>query len=143
MGASFGAYSAIQSTTLYPNTYKCAIANAGIYDLELMFNEGDIQERSSGKSYLEQVLGTDKKLLSDMSPVNYVDKIKVPLLLAHGKRDNRAPFEHVERLRESLDQENKSYEWFVLDKEGHGFFNPENQKAYMNKVLSFLDKNLI
>ncbi len=143
MGASFGAYSAIQSTTLYPNTYKCAIANAGIYDLELMFNEGDIQERSSGKSYLEQVLGTDKKLLSDMSPVNYVDKIKVPLLLAHGKRDNRAPFEHVERLRESLDRENKSYEWFVLDKEGHGFFNPENQKAYMNKVLSFLDKNLI
>lgn len=142
MGASFGAYSAIQSTTLYPNTYKCAIANAGIYDLELMFNEGDIKERSSGISYLEKVLGTDKKLLSDMSPVNNVDKIKVPLLLAHGKNDERAPFEHAKRLKESLDREKKSYEWFVLDKEGHGFFNTTNQKAYMKKVLSFLDENL-
>ncbi|WOH39074.1 S9 family peptidase [Thalassotalea fonticola] len=143
MGASFGAYSAIQSTTLYPDTYKCAIANAGIYDLELMFDKGDIQERRSGLSYLNQVLGSDQQQLKSMSPVNYVDRIDVPLLLAHGKEDERAPLEHAERLREALDKANKPYEWFILDKEGHGFFNPENQKAYMKKVVSFLDKHLI
>lgn len=142
MGASFGAYSAIQSAAIYPNTYKCAIANAGIYDLELMFEEGDVQARKSGMSYLRNVLGTDKKQLKDMSPVNYVEKIKAPLLLAHGKDDERAPYEHAKRLRNALDDANKPYEWFVLDKEEHGFYNPENQKAYMRKVISFLNQHL-
>ena len=142
MGGSFGAYSAIQSATVYPDSYQCAIGNAGIYDLELMFEEGDVQERSAGLSYLKEVLGTDKKMHRSMSPVNYAEKIKIPLLLAHGKDDERAPFEHAERLKEALDKANKPYEWFVVDKEGHGFYNPENQKAYMKKVVEFLDKHL-
>ena len=142
MGASFGAYSAIQSAALYPKTYKCAIANAGIYDLELMFEEGDIKDRRSGLSYLKMALGTDSEKLKSMSPVNYVEKIEIPLLLAHGEDDERAPFEHAERLREALDKNNKNYEWFVVDKEGHGFYNPDNQKAYMRKVLHFLDEHL-
>jgi dipeptidyl aminopeptidase/acylaminoacyl peptidase len=141
-GASFGAYSAIQSAAVYPNTYKCAIANAGIYDLELMFEEGDIQQKRSGMSYLKNVLGSNREQLKSMSPVNYVEKIKIPLLLAHGKDDKRAPFEHVERLQTALDKANRPYEWFVLDKEEHGFYNPENQKAYMGKVLSFLKQHL-
>jgi dipeptidyl aminopeptidase/acylaminoacyl peptidase len=143
MGASFGAYSAIQSAALYPDVYKCAIANAGIYDLELMFEEGDIQQRRSGMSYLKRVLGTDEQQLKNMSPVNYVAKIQVPIFLAHGEKDKRAPFEHVERLKAALDAEKKPYDWFVIDNESHGFYNPENQKAYMRKVVSFLDKNLL
>jgi len=142
MGGSFGAYSAIQSATLYPDSYQCAIGNAGIYDLELMFEEGDVQERSAGLSYLKVVLGTDEKVLRSMSPVNYAEKIKIPLLLAHGEDDERAPVEHVERLKKALDKANKPYEWLVVDKEGHGFYNPENQKAYMKKVVAFLDKHL-
>ncbi|KGJ94850.1 alpha/beta hydrolase family protein [Colwellia psychrerythraea] len=143
MGGSFGAYSAVQSAALYPEIYKCAIANAGIYDLELMFEEGDVQQRRSGMSYLKRVLGTDEEQLKNMSPVNYVNKIQVPILLAHGEEDKRAPFEHAERLREALDEEKKPYEWFVIGNEAHGFYNPENQKAYMRKVVSFLDKHLI
>jgi len=143
MGGSFGAYSAIQSAALYPDIYKCAIANAGIYDLELMFEEGDVQQKRSGMSYLKRVLGTDKQQLKGMSPVNYVAKIQAPILLAHGEKDRRAPFEHAERLKDALDEEKKPYEWFVVDKEGHGFYNPENQKAYMRKVVGFLDKHLL
>ena len=143
MGASFGAYSAIQSAVKFPDTYKCAIANAGIYDLELMFEEGDIQQRASGKSYLTRVLGTDKAQLKSMSPVHHVAGIKIPLLLAHGENDKRAPFEHARRLRSALDANNKPYQWFVIDKEGHGFYNPENQKAYMQEVINFLNKQLL
>lgn len=142
MGASFGAYSAIQSAAIYPDLYKCAIGNAGIYDLELMFEEGDIRKHKIGKTYLKKVLGTDKEVLRSMSPVNYADKIKIPLLLAHGEEDERAPVEHVERLKEALDKQGKTYEWFVIDKEGHGFYKPENRKAYMKMVVEFLDKHL-
>ena len=143
MGGSFGAYSAVQSVALYSDVYKCAIANAGIYDLELMFEEGDIPQSHSGLSYLKRVLGTDEQELKSMSPVNYAAKIQVPILLAHGEKDKRAPFEHVERLKAALDEEKKAYDWFVIDNESHGFYNPENQKAYMRKVVSFLDEHLL
>ncbi len=142
MGGSFGGYSAIQSAAIYPQTYSCAIANAGVYDLELMFEEGDVQSRASGMSYLKTVLGSNRNKLKSISPVNYVEKIEIPLLLAHGKDDERAPFEHLLRLRKALDKANKPYEWFVIDKEEHGFYNPETKKAYMRKVLSFLDQHL-
>jgi dienelactone hydrolase len=142
MGASFGAYSAVQSVAIYPDSYKCAIANAGIYDLELLFDEGDIRQRRAGLSYLKKVLGTNEQELKSMSPVNYANKIKVPILLAHGEDDERAPYRHAEALRKSLDDTEGDYEWFVVDKEGHGFYNPDNQRAYMNKVVQFLNKNL-
>lgn len=142
MGASFGGYSAIQSLTKYSDTYQCAIANAGIYDLELMFEEGDIQERIAGLSYLKKVLGENKQQLRANSPVHHVGKIKAPILLAHGKKDIRAPYEHALRLRDALDKENKPYEWHVVGKEAHGFYNPNNQKAYMKKVVNFLNTHL-
>jgi dipeptidyl aminopeptidase/acylaminoacyl peptidase len=142
MGGSFGAYSAIQSVTLYPNVYKCAIANAGIYDLEIMFEQGDIPMLRLGRSYLKTVLGNDSAALKKISPVNYVEKIKASLLLAHGEDDERAPVEHVNRLRSALDKIKKPYEWYMVDKEGHGFYKPANRKAYMKKVVSFLDKHL-
>lgn len=142
MGASFGAYSAIQSTIKYPGMYKCAIANAGVYDLELIFEEGDIQKRRFGMAYLKTVLGTDQEKLKAMSPVYSADKINIPLFLAHGEDDQRAPFEHVERLKSALDKAGKPYQWFVVDKEGHGFYNPKNQKAYMKGVVDFLDEHL-
>jgi len=143
MGASFGGYSALQNIINYPDVYNCAVANAGVYDLPLLFESGDITEMSFGQSYLNSTLGTDQAQLEDFSPVYNVEKIKASLLLAHGKRDERAPYEHAERLKDSLDNKEIAYEWFVLKDETHGFHDPENQKKYMNKVVNFLDKNLV
>jgi dipeptidyl aminopeptidase/acylaminoacyl peptidase len=139
MGASFGAYSAVQSATLYPEVYKCVIANAGVYNLELILEENGSR---AVKSFWHEALGNNKDQLKSFSPVNYAEKIQAPLLLAHGKEDQVADFEHVEQLQDALDDANKSYEWFVVEDEGHGFYNPKNQKAYMKKVLNFLDKHL-
>lgn len=142
MGTSFGAYSAIQSASRYPNLYQCAIANAGIYDLELMYEEGDVPKFAFGKSYLKKTIGTDKKQLKENSPVHNIDSIKVPLLIAHGKQDRRAPFEQAERLKKALDDSNKKYQWYTVADESHGFFVPENQKKYMNKVVEFLGSHI-
>ncbi|WP_448550072.1 alpha/beta hydrolase family protein [Thalassotalea fusca] len=142
MGTSFGAYSALQSIIKYPDTYKCSIANAGVYDLPLLFEEGDIPKNSWGESYLEMTLGTNTDALIANSPNYHADKINTPLFLAHGKKDERAPFTHAERLREALDKANKKYEWYAVRNEAHGFFDPKNQKEYMNKVLDFLETHL-
>ena len=142
MGASFGAYSAVQSAILEPELYQCVIANAGVYDLEMMYEEGDIPEVFYGEDYLERVVGKDKKKLKDFSPVYNLKKLKAEILIAHGVKDRRTPFDQAEALIDGLDDIGKKYEVFVKEKEGHGFYKDENQAEYLKRVIRFIDRNL-
>lgn len=141
-GASFGGYSALQSAIRYPDTFKCAIGYAGVYDLEMLYDEGDIRSIAWGDAYLDTTLGSDKAEQRQQSPVHHVDELKVPVLIIHGEDDERAPIEHAEALREALDKADHPYEWLVKDKEGHGFYNEENIIESYEEILSFLEKHL-
>ncbi|TDF36541.1 S9 family peptidase [Alteromonadaceae bacterium M269] len=142
MGGSFGGYSAVQSATLAPDLFKCVVANAGVYDLEMMYTEGDIPDRLYGKAYLNSALGTNIEKLKAFSPVNNVAKLKAPLLIAHGKKDRRVPIEQANALRDALDEHNKPYEWFVKKAETHGFYDEGNRAEYYERVVKFLDQHL-
>ena len=142
MGASFGGYSALQSATLAPDLFKCVVGNAGVYDIEMMFEEGDIPRILWGKSYLESQLGNDKELMRKHSPVHNVAKLKAPVLIAHGEKDVRVPIEHAEALRDAMDKHGKKYEWFVKESESHGFHDVGNRTEYFEKVIQFLAKHL-
>lgn len=140
MGASFGGYSALQSAILEPDLFQCAVGVVGVYDLPLMFEEGDIAQRSSGVAYLERVLGTDEKQLKEFSPSYNVEKLKVPVLIVHGGEDQRAPIEQAESLIDALKKADKPYQYYLLEDEGHGFYKPEHRLKYFKKVLAFLEK---
>lgn len=142
MGASFGGYSALQSAILEPDLFQCAVGVVGVYDLPLMFEEGDVAQRSSGVAYLERVLGTDEKQLKAFSPSYNVDKLKVPVLIVHGGEDQRAPIEQAESLIDALKKADKPYQYYLLEDEGHGFYKPEHRLKYFKKVLAFLEKPL-
>jgi dipeptidyl aminopeptidase/acylaminoacyl peptidase len=142
MGGSFGAYSAVQSATLAPDLYNCVVANAGIYDLPLMYQKGDIESRYLGDEYLEKTIGRDNDELAKFSPVNRMALLEQPIFIAHGEKDERAPFEHAKRLRKALDQNGKQYEWFVKRREAHGFYDNDNQVEYLQAAIEFLKKHL-
>jgi dipeptidyl aminopeptidase/acylaminoacyl peptidase len=142
MGASFGGYSAVQSATMAPDLFKCVVANAGVYDLELMFKNGDVKDLLWGKSFLEQVLGTDIEVIRKFSPVNNVESLNAPILIAHGKKDRRVPINHANALKKKLDKLDKHYEWFVKSSETHGFHDEKNRAEYYQKVSEFLAKHL-
>ncbi|GGI93713.1 peptidase S9 [Shewanella hanedai] len=141
-GGSFGGYSALQSAIIEPDLFKCAIGFAGVYDLPLMFEEGDVQGRRAGERYLKQVLGEDEQVLKSMSPTHNVDKLKAKLLLVHGGEDERAPIEQFEALEEALEKQNYPFQKLIMDDEGHGFYNDEHKAKYYGEMMSFLKKNL-
>ncbi len=141
MGGSFGAYSAVQSAILFPDQYQCVVANAGVYDLELMFKDGDIEDKYWGDSYLEEVLGTDEEEWKKFSPVHNTDSIKAAIFLAHGKKDPRAPYKHFQRLTKALKKSNKNFVTFVKNDEDHGFYLEKNQTEYLEKVVKFLKQH--
>ncbi|MEG3765767.1 S9 family peptidase [Alteromonas sp. 14N.309.X.WAT.G.H12] len=142
MGTSFGGYSAVMSAELAPDLFKCAVATAGVYDLNLMYSEGDIPELLWGKKYLNKAIGSDEAQLAAFSPVNHVSKLAGPVLISHGEKDRRVPIEHAERLKAAMDKAQKPYEWFVESTETHGFYDENNRAQYYQRVIDFLAKSL-
>jgi len=141
-GASFGGYASLMSVVKEPDLYKCAIGYVGIYDMDLMFEKGDIAGMKYGQNFLAKVLGNDKAQLDMFSPARHVDKIKADLFIVHGEKDIRAHYDHALLLKKSLDNVGKKYQWLTKKKEAHGFYKEENRKELYEKMLNFLDKNI-
>ncbi|RAK01845.1 alpha/beta hydrolase family protein [Aliidiomarina maris] len=139
-GGSYGGYAALQSAIREPDLYKCTVGFVGVFDLDLMFEEGDIPQRESGVRYLNRVLPSTPEERISQSPVHNVDKLKAPVFIIHGEEDIRVPITHAYRLRDALQAKNHPVEWMVKEHEGHGFFNPENNVERWTRMLAFFDR---
>lgn len=142
-GASFGGYSALIQPILHPDMYKCAIGYVGVYDLPAMrktdANNG-INERT--QRFYDRTLGTDMQALAAVSPVQRVNELKVPVLLAHGNDDKTADFSQFKKMVSALKNAGNPAETFVASGEGHGFVKPENIAQLYKRIEAFLDKNI-
>ena len=142
MGGSFGAYSALQSASLAPDLFSCAIGVAGIYDLTLLAKKGDITRVTYGEAFLDNVIGNDETQLKSFSPVYQAGQIKANVLLIHGEKDKRAPLIHAERMQDALEDAGKQVKLSEYDDEAHGFYAEENQIRYFKEVVQYLNTQL-
>lgn len=140
-GASYGAYAAMMGAAREQGLYQCAAGYVGVYDLPLMFARGDVQERDSGVTYLREWLGDPAKL-GAVSPVNLATQIKVPVFLAAGGEDKRAPIQHTERMEAALKRAGTPVESLYYKTEGHGFYTLAHRTEYYDKLLAFLSRSL-
>ncbi|CAB0151264.1 Dipeptidyl aminopeptidase BIII [Pseudidiomarina piscicola] len=139
-GASYGGYAAVQSGIREPDLYQCIVGFVGVYDLNLMYEQGDIQQARAGRNYLDQVLPSAEEGRDAQSPVENVDKLKAPVFIIQGGADVRVPEAHAFALRDELKERNHPYEWMYKEAEGHGFYKPENNVERWQKMLAFFDK---
>lgn len=140
-GASYGAYAALMGAAKEPSLYRCAAGYVGVYDLPIMFTRGDVPQVGGGETYLKEWIG-DPKQLAGVSPVNLADRIKVPVFLAAGGEDQRAPILHSKRMEAALRRAGVPVETLYYDTEGHGFYTEPHQREYYTRLLAFLARAL-
>lgn len=144
-GVSYGGYATMQGIVREPDLYKCAIADAGIYDIDLQWKKADSfygGYKKEKNHYLKQMLGDNyEELMLENSPASNVDKIKANILLVHGKQDVRVPIENAYVLEKNLKEAGKKYQTLYKN-DGHGFLKKANRVELFNKMLKFLDKNI-
>lgn len=140
-GASYGGYAALMGVAREPDLYRCASGYVGVYDLGLMHERGDLQERESGANYLREWIGEGESL-QGKSPVGLADRIKVPVLLAAGGEDERAPIVHTRRMEKALKAAGVPVEARYYATEGHGFYTLAHRQEYFSQLLEFLDRHL-
>ena len=140
-GGSYGGYAATQGPMMRPDLFKCAISEAGLYDINALYSSGDIKMMRGGRKFLEDAFGDGEKA-EDMSPINYAYKLKTPYMLIHGKKDVRTPYKEAEAFMKALDKNGIKYEKMIIEKETHGFSKEENRIEKMKRISAFFRKHL-
>lgn len=138
-GGSYGGYAALMGAAKEPKLYKCAVGYVGIYDLPLLFTKGDVARGASNRTFLNDWLGSPRGL-AEVSPVNLADRIKVPVFLAAGGNDERAPIRHTKEMEDALRKAGVPVESLYFANEGHGFYDEAHQAAFYSRLLAFLDR---
>jgi dipeptidyl aminopeptidase/acylaminoacyl peptidase len=146
-GASYGGYATMMGLAKTPDLYRCGINYVGVTDLPLLMTATwSDTSRGEYQEYLAPLeigdLDKDAKRLHDTSPVNLASRIKVPVLMAYGAADVRVVLDHGTRMKSALDSAGVKNEWMVVEGEGHGFRDLENQKAFYGAVEKFLAANM-
>lgn len=141
-GASFGGYSALMAPTIKSDLFKCSIGYVGVYDLNLLWDDGDIQKMNYGETFLAKAIGEDKESLNLFSPSHLKSRLKTPTFLIHGKEDERAPVSHFYAMKKSLEKSKTPVETMLVNGEGHGFYQEENRQEMYERLLAFLDKHI-
>ena len=146
-GASYGGYATMMGLAKTPDLYRCGINYVGVTDLPLLMTATwSDTSRGEYQEYLAPLeigdLDKDAKRLRETSPVNLASRIKVPVLMAYGAADVRVVLDHGTRMKSALDSAGVKNQWILMEGEGHGFRDLENQKAFYSAVEKFLAENM-
>ncbi len=139
-GNSAGGLTAL-NCLLYGSIFTAAICKYPVIDLKDMHYNTHRFE----KDYLNSLVGNYAKNHDNYinrSPINYINKIKKPILLFHGKKDKVISYVQTLKIQEILIRNNKYSEVMFFENEGHGFKNIENKKVVMQKSQVFLKNAL-
>lgn len=146
MGASYGGYAALMAPIAHPGVFTCSVALAAVTDIRLMYDVAWSDLNDEYKRHgMPKLIGSpeeDSAMLDRASPLKRAGELKLPVLLAHGYEDRRVPIVHADRFAEAAKAAGVPVQRLLYKDDGHGFFSPESEIDYYQKVEAFLAKHL-
>lgn len=140
MGWSYGGYAASRAAQRDGQYYRCAISGAGVHDLPDMV--------SYDKNYLGQFgakyIGAAGRL-PDISPSRHASQFSIPILIVHGKVDQRVPVSQsrglVKALKSAGKVEGRDFVYLEQPKNTHNFPFEADEVQFLETVRDFLAKH--
>ena len=140
-GGSYGGYLTMMALTKTPEVWA---AGAALFPFVNWFTEIE-HEDPALRQYDLATMGDpqkDAERLRDRSPINFLDRIRAPLLLAAGGNDPRCPPSESQQVVDALKQQGRTCEFLLYADEGHGFAKLENLFDAYRKIVTFLNREL-
>ena len=122
-GASYGGYMTYATAAMYPGRIRAAFAGAAISDFVTYLENTEPGRQADRRAeYGDERDAKMRAFLAAASPVAQAAKIKVPLMIAHGRKDARVPIAQAEAMLAAA-KANKVPTWFVVYEDaGHENF---------------------
>lgn len=137
-GGSAGGYTTLCAIT-FRDVFKAGASHFGIGDLETFVKDTHKYE----SRYLDRLVGPfpeKRDLYRQRSAMNYVDRIKCPLILFQGLEDKIVPPSQSETMFEAVKKKGLACAYIAFEGEQHGFRRAENIKRSFDGELYFYSK---
>ncbi len=143
-GGSYGGYAALAGATFTPDLFRCAVDIVGPSNLLTLIRTIPPYWSTALATFYQRVGNpdTEEEFLKSRSPLFFVDRIKIPMLIAQGANDPRVKQSESEQIVEAMKQKGISYEYLLFPDEGHGFARPENRLKFYTAAEKFLAQHL-
>ncbi len=146
MGGSYGGYATLVGLTFTPDTFACGVDIVGPSSLVTLLNSIPPYWKPAMELFNQRVgnLSTEegRELLESRSPLNFIEKIKKPLLIAQGANDPRVKQSEADQIVEAMTQKEIPVTYILFPDEGHGFARPENSMAFNAATEAFLAEHI-
>jgi dipeptidyl aminopeptidase/acylaminoacyl peptidase len=131
-GHSYGAFMTA-NLLAHTNLFKGGIARSGAYNRSLT----PFGFQGEDRTYWQAT-----ELYNNMSPFNYADKIKTPILLIHGDADNNTGTYPIqsERMYAAIKGHGGTAKFVSLPYESHGYAGRENVLHVLAEQFQWLEK---
>ena len=142
MGGSYGGYATLAGLTMTPTEFACGVDIVGPSNLVTLLSSippywGPIRTMFSTRVGDEQT-EEGRALLTERSPLTYVDQIERPLLIGQGANDPRVKQAESDQIVQAMQEKNIPVTYILFPDEGHGFARPENNLAFNAATEEFL-----
>ena len=137
VGGSYGGYMTMMGVTKAPEVWAAGVP---IVPFVNWFTEIQNEDPVLQQSDLATMGDPEKNkaLFEDRSPINFIDRVKAPLLLLAGGHDPRCPHEESQQVVDAIKKRGGVVEYKVYENEGHGFSKVENQIDAYKRAADFL-----
>jgi dipeptidyl aminopeptidase/acylaminoacyl peptidase len=137
-GWSYGGYMSAWAVS-HSKRFKTAIVGAGVADVRTMGLSSDTPDFIAG--YFDRYI-TDPRQAGLRSPLNYVDRVEVPVLILHGENDTRVPVSQGQALYTALKSLGKPVEFVKFPREPHWFVEKGHKRQVLEYVLDWYERHL-
>jgi dipeptidyl aminopeptidase/acylaminoacyl peptidase len=140
MGWSYGGYAASRAAQRDGKHYRCAISGAGVHDLPDMV----AYDKNYLGEYGAKFIGAAGKL-TEISPSRHADQFSIPILIVHGKEDDRVPVKQsrdlVKALKSAGKVEGRDFIYLEQPRNTHHFPFEADEVQFIETVKAFLAKH--
>ena len=130
-GFSYGGYSAMAASVRPHGLYKCAIAGAGVSD------HTRIWARFYTNPFFREAQAPTVK---GLNPVDFADKIEIPIMVYHGERDTTVPLEQSDWFVSKAKGSKQRVVYHQLADYAHG---PAWTRKIMAEQLRYIEDYLL
>lgn len=143
-GGRFGGFSALYGVSFHPELYSCAVVQYGLINFFTYIKDAPPFFKPYLKMTYEMVGNpeTDADQFRAISPVFHTDKIKVPLIIFQGAKDQRANISELNQFVRELRKHDVDVKYFLKPNERAFFRSERNRLEMYTEIEKFLDYNM-
>ena len=123
-----------------PPRFRCGVMGAGVSDWGMMVAESDMMTFEAGLGGSTGWEGIGPHPHDRVSPISFVHRVRTPVLLLHGERDERVPVSQAQFFARGLRRYGVPNELVIYPREPHGLRERAHQIDATRRLRAWFDR---